>query len=316
MISILIPTYKPNPQHLQEALQCLMEQSEQDWECVITNDPSEVDVKSIVEPFLADKRFTYHENTQRKGIGGNWNTALEHATGTYVQYLFQDDAWHPDYLATMKKALDNNEQAGFATADHLYAYEGDIHNRDGYERVRTSRNLLLGSGLQNGVKTLRWWIDHKLHPNIIGEPSFVMFRKSMMNAVGPFDENMPQFLDVEYMLRCLQRGDFVSVKQELGAFRVHKDGASAQNEVSGAGIYDRLMCFERLIATLEDKELRTSAIKARNNALTDMARKFLDRKKGGKQTSISAGKGKMIEFAMRHPWLCVQALLKAMMTKK
>ena len=95
------------------------------------------------------------------------------------------------------------------------------------------------------------------------------------DEAGPFAEDMPQFLDEEYWLRCLLLGDvYFAMESSSGAFRVHAAAASAQNEASGAGIYDRLHCFERLITMLPKGELRVEAIQARNRSMESMARKF------------------------------------------
>jgi hypothetical protein len=160
---------------------------------------------------------------------------------------------------------------------------------------------------------LSWWIENELHPNIIGEPPFVIIKKELYETVGPFNEEMPQFLDVEYWLRCLQVSDWYNHTEALGSFRVHNAGASAQNEASGAGIYDRLRCFEKLIETLEG-ELKKEATTARNSALEKMIGKYLDRLKEGK--GVQGKRGHLKKFCLRHPLLIGTSAVRVIIQRK
>lgn len=310
MIDILIPTYEPDPAHLKQAIESVLAQTEQNWQIFIHDDCSSGDVREMIEPFLKDPRITFERSAVRLGIGGNWNASLQKGASDYVQYLFQDDHWEPTYLASMQEILDRHPSVGFVSAEHLYACEEGISTADLYQQVRSFKKEHMSNGIQEKEAFLRFWIEHQLTPNVIGEPSFVMLRRSLMRDIGPFTEDMPQFLDVEYWLRCVMQSDWFYLKEDLGTFRVHSMGASAQNQTSGAGIYDRLECFERVIHMLPTGALRSLTIQARNKALVDMARKFLKRRKDGKHTPI-AGSGKFKKFAVRHPLLIVNTFLRA-----
>ncbi len=310
MIDILVPTYEPNPDHLKTAIRSALNQTEIRWQMLIHDDCSTIDVRAMIEEFLQDPRIRFERSTVRLGIGGNWNASEEQGTNPYVQYLFQDDHWEPRYLELTLQALEQNPSAGFVSAEHHYDCEEEMGVAELYQQVRDVRKNIDG-GLHTHDALLQSWIDRQLTPNIIGEPSFVMMRRSLMQEVGPFTEDMPQFLDVEYWLRCLQKSDWVFVKEELGTFRVHSMGASAQNQMSGAGMFDRLECFERLISSLPSGDLRQVAIQSRNRALVTMARKFL--KRVSSKQKVSAKSGGMKKFAMRHPFLIGRALLQALL---
>lgn len=313
LIDILIPTYEADPVHLRAAIESVMRQSETRWRLLVNDDHSGCNVRSVVEDFMKDSRVFFLKNNRRYGIGGNWNKSLEKANADYVQFLFQDDVWEPAYLEKMLAALEAHPEAGLATADHTYDCSESIANAYRYQEVRTIRNEILKNGLQSGQDLLHTWIKRQLHPNLIGEPSFVMLRHSLIREVGFFAEDLPQFLDVEYWLRCLEKSDVVYVKEDLGSFRVHPKGASAQNEESGAGIYDRLLCFDKLILTLPwfGKTMRI-AKKARKDALVVMIRKFFERRKNKQKTPLGGNGKKMQSFALNHPILMTGALLKAL----
>lgn len=311
LVNIYVPTYESKPEHLTEVLECILSQTEKRWTVLVHDDCSKKDVKAIVEPYLQDPRIQFVRSPVRLGIGGNWNACLQYGNAPFVQYLFQDDLWDKEYLARAIEPLIRDERVGLVSMEHRYKYEGEVHNKHLYEDLLKTRRKIATEGKRDGKEFLSMWIKRELHPNLIGEPSFVLFRRSLMNKVGPFAEDMPQFLDEEYSLRCLLHADVYFVTEESGSFRVHAAGASAQNEQSGAGIYDRLRCFERLIALLPASDLKKEAVAARNRALESMAKKFIARMKSGKKIPGGKGSGSLKSLVLRHPILSARALLKA-----
>ena len=309
-ISVLIPTYKPNPLHLTETLESLRAQSETDWECIICDEPTETDTHSIIMEYLVDDRISFFRNAKPLGIGGNWNQCAHKATAPLHAFLFQDDVWEPKYLETALGILEKHHTVGFVSMNHRYQHDDDLWTKDGYELLDKIKAKVLRKGIWKKEEFLKMWLERNMHPNLIGEPSFVVMRKTLMEKVGPFDEHMAQFLDVEYWLRCLQESDWYYEESSQGAFRIHTDAASYQNNTSGNGLYDRLTCYERLIKSLHGP-LKEEAIASRNRSLEDMIKKFLIRVKGRKGVS-SKGKGQVIHFALFHPFITIKAFGKVL----
>ncbi len=54
-VSVLLPTYKPNPLHLTQAIEGLRAQSETDWECIICDEPTDVDAHAFIMEYLVDE---------------------------------------------------------------------------------------------------------------------------------------------------------------------------------------------------------------------------------------------------------------------
>ena len=308
-VDILVPVYEPNPAYLREALLSAQAQTLNNWRLFIVDDASTVDVERMISSFLDDPRMHFRKNKHRLGIGGNWNECMKLGDAQYIQFLFQDDVWDSDYLTEMTRALDGYSTAGFASADHKYVSDPGFPLNPAFSEARSQQQHLT-PGLHAGRKMLQQWIERELHPNIIGEPSFTMLRRRLVHRVGRFSPTMHQLLDVEYWVRCLCRTDWYRVQQDLGTFRVHPGGASVRNHESGAGIYDRLRCFQRIIHELPRGDLRKTAVKARNSALDVMAVKFLNRARNGEKIPAK-GSGSVLTFGLMHPFVTLNALLKA-----
>jgi glycosyltransferase involved in cell wall biosynthesis len=313
-INIYVPTYEPKPDHLRKALECIKSQTFCDWTVLIHDDASpKTNVREIVGPYLSDPRIVFKQSGQRRGIGGNWNACAKHGKAPYVQYLFQDDLWEPEYLQKSMEALQSDAGLAFCAANHYYRDDdgNDIGGR--YGEIKQMRDQLF-TGRRGGKEFLLHWIHQGLAPNLIGEPSFVLMRRTNMEQAGPFAEDMPQFLDVEYWMRLLLTGDWYGIGENVGSFRVHPDGASARNERTGQGMFDRFRCFQRLIGMLQGQE-RSIAIRARNDSLEQMIDKFLlrllNRKHvagGGKKTAALTAKDYpillmgLLRYVIRAPW--------------
>lgn len=311
LIDICIPTFEPQESHLHAAINAALAQTEQRWRMIIHDDASTIDVHAMLEPFLKDPRISYARSGRRLGIGGNWNACMAKGSSAYVQFLFQDDVWEPAYLTQALKALEEHPSASLVSVDHHYIFEMEQKQEHAtYGEIQNLRRHLK-AGLHRGEDLLQWWLSRELHPNIIGEPSFVMLRREAINRIGCFTEVMPQFLDVEYWIRCLLQGDLVILHKDLGSFRVHSHGASARNTESGEGMYDRFCCFNVMIEKLPAGQLRSQAIEARNAALITMAQKFFARVKRKGKIPIK-GSGSFRTFALRHPLLVSRAMLQAL----
>ncbi len=315
LIDVLIPTYNPKQEHLTVALASLQAQTFQGWQAFIHDDCSpNGETEAIVRPFLTDSRITFKRSPDRLGIGGNWNACLRSTSAPIVAYLFQDDLWHPNYLAAAYKALNDHSSVGFVSLKHEYRGEGGMTNLPLYESIQEYRRTKVTPGLHSGREFLRYWIQAELHPNIVGEPDFVVMKREVMVKAGPFLEDMPQFLDTEYWLRLLTFTDWYNLTAaEYGVFRVHPSAASAVNQVTGQGIFDRLQCFEVLTQTLKGDD-RKIAIAARNRALQNMIAKFFMRIRSGNKVSGKGSSG-LKSFILRHPWVIIHSVIEYFLKK-
>lgn len=306
IVSVLVPLYKTNPIYLQQALQSLLAQTFEDWECILIHQPA----PGYPEPkkdTLPDPRFRIF-TSDAHSIGTNWNACLPHANGEFVQYLFQDDFWDASYLARMVAALREHPSAGFATARRRYRYEGEVANTPFYEEVLAGQ-AELKSGLYPGREFLVRWLSRDLRPNLIGEPIFTMLRRSTVKSVGPFNEQFFQLIDSEYWIRCLEMSDWFLADETLGTFRVHDESTSAQNQREGKGLFERLTLIESLTRS-QNADVRRAAKASLGRSLASMVERFISRRRAGGAVSTRGG-GSLPTLALRHPILTLKALWTA-----
>lgn len=96
-VSIIVPCYN-QAQYLDEALQSVINQTCEDWECIIVNDGSLDNVEEIATKWVVvDKRFKYYFK-ENGGVSSARNFGILNSTGTYILPLDGDDKIGSDYI--------------------------------------------------------------------------------------------------------------------------------------------------------------------------------------------------------------------------
>lgn len=308
-----MPTYEPDPRFLREAVESVLHQTFSRWTLLIHDDASDGDVEAIVRPYLTDARIAFMRSTRRSGIGGNWNACLERATGDVIAFLFQDDAWDPSYLAKCVEILEQRRpEVGLVAVPHRYRSDGtpgaeEFLRRAGFEGIAALRRTEIPAWPTHGRDFLQRWLQRGLHPNVVGEPSFVVLRRSVAEEVGLFREHLPQGLDLEYWTRTLLATDIRVLGEELGTFRVHAAAASMRNDETGAGLTDRLRCIE-LLTRAAPPDIRRLARKTFVTQLSTMLRRARERRKEGKNMGEGVVRS-ILPILLKHPILTLGALI-------
>lgn len=114
-ISIIVPCYN-QAQYLDEALQSVLDQTYQDWECIIVNDGSQDQTEAIAQKWVTrDNRFIYLFK-ENGGLSSARNAGLKVAKGDYIQFLDSDDCIANTKLELSLKHIDLEKSKGVKVA--------------------------------------------------------------------------------------------------------------------------------------------------------------------------------------------------------
>lgn len=311
IVSILLPTFEPNETFLKAAVDSVLHQSYPHWTLLIQDDPSSVPTEEIVQPYLKDSRITFKRNEERLGIGGNWNACLRSVTGTFVQFLFQDDLWYRTFLEESLAVFEREKNVGMISIRHEYKPDEDEETKNFFERgpfreLSEFWETQPATPTQPGRRFLLWWIKQGLRLNVVGEPSFVMLRREVCEEIGTFREEMRQNLDLEYWIRALRVTDIHFLYQNLGIFRVHGNSASMRNDREGKGLSERLRCFDIILKSSEG-EMKEAVAQAITGQMSMFWKKFRRRVRTGRQVP-SGETWLVLVFFLRHPRLLLRSL--------
>lgn len=111
LISIIIPTYN-RAHYLEDTLESIINQTYQNWECIIIDDGSTDNTEDFILGYLnRDSRFSYtmRPSSLSKGANSCRNYGFELAKGDFVKWFDSDDIMTPQHLEILMEALLSNK---------------------------------------------------------------------------------------------------------------------------------------------------------------------------------------------------------------
>ncbi len=107
LVSIIMPSWN-TAKFIAESIQCVVNQTYQNWELLIVDDCSSDNTDEVVASFLEDKRIRYFHNEKNSGAALTRNKALREAQGEWIAFLDSDDLWTPDKLEKQVSFMKHN----------------------------------------------------------------------------------------------------------------------------------------------------------------------------------------------------------------
>ncbi|MHB1938631.1 MAG: glycosyltransferase family 2 protein [Acidobacteriaceae bacterium] len=231
-VSVCVPVYNAE-EYIRQALESVLVQTFQDYEIVIVDNCSTDATVSVIKD--ATKRAAgnvrFYRNDRNIGLVANMNKCLEYARGDYVKFLCADDLLLPGCIEAMASVLDHQQSATLVGCTRTTIDENG-------RNLGSKRYPAHGTAIDGHEVITRCLFGG----NFIGEPSAVMFRRRQ--AIGGFDEGMPQLSDLDMWFRLLEQGDFVVLKQPLCAVRLHTAQVTHTNTMSDVLVRDNVTLFD------------------------------------------------------------------------
>lgn len=190
LVSVVIPCYNRAPL-IPRAVSSVQAQNYGNVEIILIDDGSSDDTMQVAARLRAeDPRVRYIRHERNKGEGGARNTGIRESQGEFIAFLDSDDEWLPGKLHMQVSALiDASAVIAGVAARHLLVDENGVETPvvDWTDRKPiTCINLLAkGCGLSMG--------------------NTLLVRRSAFLDVGYCDENLPLFVDLDWLCRLTQR---------------------------------------------------------------------------------------------------------------
>ena len=103
-LTVLMPLYNPQEEHLREAIMSILNQTFSDFEFLIINDGSTNNAEEVVLSFN-DERIRYIKQ-DNMGLASTLNKGIELASAKIIARMDQDDITHSDRLENQYKLLE------------------------------------------------------------------------------------------------------------------------------------------------------------------------------------------------------------------
>lgn len=248
--SVIVPTYN-RAGFILEALDTVKAQTYRPCEIIVVDDGSTDGTGEVVsgwaaaneEPQTLEVRYFSQNNA---GPAAARNRGIREIKGKYVQFLDSDDRLHPERLARLVETF---ESSG---ADFI---------QTGFESIDADTGETIS---QHFGKPNHHQVELALHGRLWANTLRSAFRRSLVETIGPWDEEMTCFEDRDYVERAVCRADNpVAVREILASARRGGSERISDRLKTYEGRKCRILCERRLAkATLGREDISDVARQA------------------------------------------------------
>jgi glycosyltransferase involved in cell wall biosynthesis len=251
--SVMVPTYNPRADYLEETLRSILQQDPGPGQMqieVVDDCSPDVDVEKIVSS-LANGRIIFSKTPKNLGLGGCWNTCIERAKGEWVHILHQDDIVLSGFYSSLHKgAIDKRVGAMFAR----------------HATINPAGHWLFISELhRESPGILENWHEQITVQQLIQCPAIVI-RRSVYEELGGFLVELSFTLDWEMWQRIAANYSFWFEPAILVNFRVHPGSTTSRLRLVGADTREVRKTIEMTAAYHPHDRAQKLARKARHNS--------------------------------------------------
>ena len=215
LISIIVPIYNVE-NYLRQCLDSIMNQTYQNFECLLINDGSPDNSAEICREYVdKDASFRYFEK-ENGGVSSARNLGIEHSKGQYITFIDSDDWVDSDYLEVLYKSL-TDEKADVAVSTYKQFNMDDnnyyVHSyQRGYEK-----KIFTGPELIDNLQLLSSF-DHS-YSSVCGK-----LVKSVRVETIRFNEETTLGEDMEFWYKLFLISDkVVYINKDTYIYRTSKD---------------------------------------------------------------------------------------------
>ncbi|MYL69824.1 glycosyltransferase [Halobacillus litoralis] len=229
-VSVVIPTHN-RASLLTKAVESVLKQSYQNLEVLVVSDGSTDNTDSLLEEYeKKDSRIKYISYQPAKGGNHARNTGIKAAEGDYIAFIDDDDEWVYNKIELQVQEFNKDSRYGL-----VYTGAKILYDDKGINYISTPQKT---GDLSDDI----------LISNCIGSTSSVMVKKSVLEEVGGFDEELKAQQDYDLWIRVCQNFMVGAVSEPLLIY--HNYGNNTQ-------ISDSLKKYEESIdyISLKYKEL-------------------------------------------------------------
>ncbi len=201
LVSVIIPV-RNGGDTIGETLSSLLRQSFGGFEAMVIDDGSTDNTENIVRN-IPDPRIRFFPGS-RGGPSRCRNFGVHHARGEYIAFLDADDIWSPEKLQLQVEAMSRKPGSGvvyswtdYIDANGKFVCKGAHADYEGHVLA----HLLLYDFIESGC-------------------SNVLIRKSILDELGGFDENLHLAEDWDLWLRIAKKYSFSVVPKTHVFYRL------------------------------------------------------------------------------------------------
>jgi glycosyltransferase involved in cell wall biosynthesis len=195
-----VPVYN-GAKHIRSALDSLLAQTYTDFEIVISDNASADDTPKICLEYVErDKRVSFQRNARNLGMIRNFRQVFELSRGSHFAWASDHDLWHPRWLETMMKVLDENPDVILAYSRSVGMDDGgnelfkeprtfDTSGMSKNQRVRAACTQMVGAGnIAYGLMRSNAFAKTSVYPSWLMPDRLLFMEMSLHGQYKQVDE--------------------------------------------------------------------------------------------------------------------------------
>ena len=268
--TVIIPTYN-RPIYTRIAIDSVLVQSFMNYEIIITDDSTNEEIFNLVKD-LNEPKIKYYKNERRLGIAENVKKAILYSTGSYIAILNDDDFWHPEWLESVSKKIEYDNNLDLVFCDHWLV---DINGQCLYPETEKNTITYLRSELDTSIDfshACNLYINNTV-PIAVGS----VFRKSILD-LNDFPNEIGGAYDRWIMMNILSKTKSVIyyIPTRLTYYRIHSSSVTSTQRTNTIIWLEYVM--NKSIGRFKNTECNQKIISLHRNILKTLTKAlFLDR---------------------------------------
>jgi len=211
LVSVVIPTYN-RADKIKDSIDSVLNQTYENLEVIVVDDGSTDNTEEVINSY-DDTRLRYIRFDENKGANVARNTGIKKAKGEFIALQDSDDIWDPEKIEKQFEAYQNTPD------DYKVIYSvvcghltngGKIHVPEKWARPREGN------------------IHHTLRKGSFVPMVSIFTKKSCIENVGYFDEDLPRSQDYELTFRLSKHYKFKLVDEVL-VNAYHDESSKTEN---------------------------------------------------------------------------------------
>ncbi len=204
LVSVIMPV-RNGERYLGEAMESILAQTFTDFEFIIINDGSTDNTQKIIDGYAEkDNRIICLNHDKGKGLVAALNYGIQEAEGQYIARMDADDISMPERFEKQVKFLDENKNCVVVSSSSLAIDKNGFSLFFEHKSVEHEDILLTILKGRGGL----------VH-------AAAMMRKTALEKVGGYNQNMFPAEDWDLWFRLGKIGKFANIQQILYQIRYH-----------------------------------------------------------------------------------------------
>jgi len=183
-VSVIIPTFN-RAMKTARAVASVLYQTCTDYELIVVDDGSQDNTEEVLRQF--GRRLRYIALPYNRGVSAARNRGIRESEAQWIAFLDSDDYWLPRKLEVQTAFFRTHPEAAISQTQEVWIRNGR------YANPKRRHRKLSGDVFAPSLRLC------------LVSPSAVMLRRSLMEEVGLFDENLPVCEDYDLWLRIACR---------------------------------------------------------------------------------------------------------------